>query len=81
MASGTPTVVDITAIGAIVVIAAVAVAAEMVDRLAGEGVRGEAGAGDEDLVVLIAVAGVGGLETGHILMIFQWIQNQQRVEV
>jgi hypothetical protein len=57
--------VNIGAIGAVIV-AAVA-AAEVIDGLAGEALGGKSSAGDDDLAVFIAVSGVGGLVTRHLL--------------
>ena len=55
--------VDVLPGGAIFVFAVGAT--QVVDGLAGKGFRGEAGAGDYDLAVFIAISGVGGLVTGH----------------
>lgn len=68
---------DIFAIGAVIV--AAMAAAEMVDRLSGEGFRREAGPGDDDLAVFVLVSGTGGLETRHCLLCWsserQWNGN------
>ena len=56
---------DVAAVGAVVM--ETVGAAEVIDGLAGEGFRGEAGAGDDDLAVGIAISGVCGLETRHYL--------------
>ena len=50
--------------GRAVIVIAVA-ATEMVDGLAGEGVGGKSGAGDDDLAVFVLETGSGGLEFGH----------------
>lgn len=57
--------VDIFAIGAIIV--AAMAAAEVIDRLSGEGFRGETGPGYDDLAVFVLISGVCGLESGHEL--------------
>jgi hypothetical protein len=64
MAGATPEV-DILAIGAVIV--AAMAAAEVIDRLSGEGFRGETGPGDDDLAVFVLISGVCGLKSGHFL--------------
>jgi hypothetical protein len=54
---------DIAAVGTVIV--AAMSAAEVVNRLSGEGFRGKSGPGDDRLAVFISVSGIGGLETGH----------------
>src|SRR5665213_1571607 len=61
--SGTAAKMDILAVGAVIV--AAMAAAEVINRLSGEGFRGESGPGDDDLAVFVLVTGVGGLESGH----------------
>jgi hypothetical protein len=56
---------DIAAVGTVIV--AAMSAAEVVNRLSGEGFRGKSGPGDDRLAVFISVSGIGGLETGHYL--------------
>jgi hypothetical protein len=63
--AGTAAIVDIAAVGAVVV--AAMAAAKAVDRLSGEGFRGESGSGDDDLAVFVLVSGVSSLESGHNL--------------
>ena len=63
LVAGAAAQVDVLPGSAVLVLAVGA--AQVVDGLAGKGFRGEAGAGDYDLAVFIAISGVGGLETGH----------------
>ena len=63
LVAGAAAQVDVLPGGAIFVFAVGAT--QVVDGLAGKGFRGEGGAGDYDLAVLIAISGVGGLETRH----------------
>ena len=56
--------VNIAAVGTVIV--AAMAAAKVVDRLSGEGFRGESGSRDDDLAVFVPVSGVGGLKSRHI---------------
>ncbi len=56
---------DVAAVAAVIV--AAMAAAEVVDRLSGEGFRGESGPRYDGLAVFISVSGICGLETGHVL--------------
>jgi hypothetical protein len=56
---------NILAIGSVIV--AAMAAAKVVDRLSGEGFRGESGARDDDLAVFVLVTGVGSLKSWHFI--------------
>ena len=60
---GTASVMDITAVGAVIV--AAMAAAKVVDRLPRKGFRGKSSSGDDNLAVFVLVTGVGGLKSRH----------------
>ena len=74
LVAGTAAVMNIAAVGTVIV--AAMTAAKMVDRLAGEGVVGEARSGNDDLSVLVPVPGVCGLKTWHFYRETAYFRNQ-----
>lgn len=66
--------VDISAIGTVIV--ATVAAAEMIDRLSGDGFGGKSRPGDDNLAVFVLVTGVGGLKSGHSYKGTAWFVNQ-----
>jgi hypothetical protein len=72
--AGAAAKMDIFAVGAIIM--AAMAAAEVINRLSGEGFRGETRPGDDNLAVFVLISGLGGLESGHLYKVTASLVHQ-----